>query len=320
MLKLELPSTDTKNDYKNKFLPLIIKRVKGELKGRRLSDKAKDILLPGWDTATPDTSILVQLLTAEPEELKRKNDDLWSKLQALPCRKRPDKKTLNEVFDYEHLIDKSKSNSYWLAGKVGRNTCAYCNRTYTLTVVKGEGKNDGERIVRPTFDHWYAHADYPLMSMSLCNLIPSCSICNSSVKTTAPFDLNTHVHPYVHELGHPKLNFEATLITGNPAKWSVEIKTDPGSKEEKTVADLKLNEIYAYHGELEVKDLMDFKSKYPNDYLKDLVEKILKDNCGALSFSDVYRMLFGTEINEVAFLDRPLSKMKYDLLKGMGVI
>lgn len=320
MLKLNLPFPDTKKEYKKKFLPLLVKRVKGELKGRKLSDKAKDILLPGWNTAKPDTSVLEELLTAEPQRLKQLNDDLWSKLQALSIWKRPDKKKLNEVFDYEHLIDKSKSNSYWLAQKVGRNTCTYCNRTYTLTVITGKGKNNDERIVRPTFDHWYAHADYPLMSMSLCNLIPSCSICNSSAKTTSPFDIATHIHPYIHETGHPKIKFEATLSTGNPAKWTVEIKTDPGSKEEKTIEDLKLNEVYAYHGELEVKDLMEFDKKYPNDYLKDLVENVLKGSCGTLTLSDVYKMLFGTEINEDAFLDRPLSKMKHDLLKGMGVI
>lgn len=76
-----------------------------------------------------------------------------------------------------------------------------------------------------------------------------------------------------------------------PAKWTVDIKTDSGSKEEKTIEDLKLNEIYRYHGELEVKDLM-----------------------------ELYRMLFGAEIEEARFLDRPLSKMKYDLLKDMGVV
>ena len=320
MLKLKIPSAETKKAYVRKFLPLIVKRVKGELKGRKLSDKARDILLPGWNTTTPDTSILEKLLTAEPEELKRLNDDLWNKLQALSCRKRPDKKRLNEVFDYDNLIDGSKSNSYWLAHQVGRNTCAYCNRTYTLTVVKGKGKNDGDRIVRPTFDHWYAHADYPLMSMSLCNLIPSCSICNSSAKNSTPFDIGTHIHPYIHEPGHPNLRFEASLTADDPAKWTVEIKTVPGSKEEKTVDDLKLNEVYAYHGELEVRDLKEFEEKYSDDYLKDLLEKVLKESNGVLKLKDVYRMLFGAEINEDAFLDRPLSKMKYDLLKEMGVI
>lgn len=320
MLFLDMPSETLKKEYKSKFLGFIVERIKGGTGRRKLSDAAREILLPRWNTDTPDTSILEELLVAEPKRLKELNDELWDKLQKLPCWKRPNKKKLNAVFDYENLIDKSKSKSYWLAEKIGRNTCAYCNRTYTLTVVKEGRKNDENRIVRPTFDHWYAHAEYPLMSMSLCNLIPSCSICNSSVKTSTPFDLATHIHPYLHEAGHPNLKFEASKITDVPAKWTVDIKTDSGSKEEKTIKDLKLNEIYRYHGELEVKDLMEFKDKYPDGYLKDLVDNVLKKSCGTLTLGDVYRMLFGAEIEEARFLDRPLSKMKYDLLKDMGVI
>ena len=320
MLKLDIPSAEVKSEYKKRFLKLIIKRVKGELKGRDLSNAAREILLPGWKTDHPNTSVLEHLLVDEPIALKKLNDKVWEDLQKLPCWKRPTKAVLNAVFDYKSLIDQSKSNSYWLASKVGRNTCAYCNRTYTLTVVKDEGKNDSERITRPTVDHWYAHADYPLMSMSLFNLIPSCSICNSSVKTSTPFTTESHIHPYVHRDGHPKLTFEATLLPGNPAKWTVEIKTEQESLEERTVADLKLNEIYAYHGELEVKDLMEFKEKYTDGYLSDLLNKLLKDSTGVLSLGDVYRMLFGTEIDEDKHLDRPLSKMKHDLLIEMGVI
>lgn len=51
-----------------------------------------------------------------------------------------------------------------------------------------------------------------------------------------------------------------------------------------------------------------------------LLNKLLKDSNGVLSLGDVYRMLFGTEIDEDKHLDRPLSKMKHDLLIEMGVI
>ena len=320
MLKLDIPSDEVRRLYKEKFRPLIMKRIKGELKGRIISNAARDILLPGWKTATPDTSRLDRLLVSEPKDLKDVNDELWTQLQNLCFWNRPSKKALKEVFDYEHLIDKSKSNSFWLAQQIGRNTCTYCNRTYTFTVIKGKGKNDKQRIARPTFDHWYSQSEYPLMSMSLFNLIPSCSICNSSVKTDVPFDIATHIHPYIHETGHPNLEFKASLTTDVPPKWTVEIHTTPGSKEEKTVGDMKLNDIYAYHGELEVKDLMEFKDKYPDGYLKDLIEKVLKKSGGALTLADVYRMLFGTEIDEAKFLDRPLSKMKYDILHDMGIV
>ena len=322
MLKLDLPTDDVKREYKNKFLPGLVSRVQNGCGKVKLCDKIKAILLPEWNTDTPDTQILEDLLLLEPEALKNLSDDLWPKIRKASRFKTEKrlKKQLNVIFDYKGQIDGSKNKSYWLAAAVGRNTCAYCNRTYTLTVVKGEGKNDDSRIARPTFDHWYAHAEYPLMSISLHNLIPSCSICNSSAKGSTPFDKETHTHPYIHEEGHPDITFVAGLTDDEPAKWTVKIKTPPESKERRTIEDLHLDDIYAYHGELEVKDLMEFKSKYTADYLKNLLEKVLQDSKGKLTLGDVYRMLFGTEIKEENFLDRPLSKMKHDLLKEMGVI
>ena len=39
---------------------------------------------------------------------------------------------------------------------------------------------------------------------------------------------------------------------------------------------MKLQEIYAMHGELEVRDLMNFKDAYPTGYLKQLFGDVLK--------------------------------------------
>ena len=74
------------------------------------------------------------------------------------------------------------------------------------------------------------------------------------------------------------------------------------------------------HGELEVKDLMNFCNSYPNGYLKQLFENVLKDSKKKLSRSEVYRMLFGTEMDSSHFLDRPLSKLKHDILVAIGVL
>lgn len=196
----------------------------------------------------------------------------------------------------------------------------YCNRQYAFTIEKGTGRNKDERLARPAFDHWFDKGSNPLMSLSLCNLIPSCTICNSSVKGSSKFDLSTHTHPYVHETGHPDITFRATLTTGTPPEWTVAIDTPPGSKEERTVKDMNLQEIYAMHGELEVRDLMNFKDAYPAGYLKQLFDDVLKASKRKLSRSDVYRMLFGVEMENSHFLDRPLSKLKHDILVKIGVL
>jgi len=102
MLFLDMPSEKLKKEYKGKFLRFIVERIKKGTGKRKLSDAAREILLPRWNTDHPDTSILEELLVAEPKRLKELNDELWGKLQKLPCWKRPDKKRLNAVFDYEN--------------------------------------------------------------------------------------------------------------------------------------------------------------------------------------------------------------------------
>lgn len=47
---------------------------------------------------------------------------------------------------------------------------------------------------------------------------------------------------------------------------------------------------------------------------------MLKASKRNLSQSDVYRMLFGAEMDSSYFLDRPLSKLKHDILVAIGVL
>lgn len=327
LLKLRIPSKALKDEYVDRFLDALVERVKngvawtenGKAKTYKLSDKAKDILLPRWNTSTPDKRVLKRLLISEPVALKNLNDALQVKLDALTNN--PSNSDLLKIFGYEKTFNNSsKKDAYWLSKKIDSNTCVYCNRQYAFTIEKGNGKNKDERIARPAFDHWFDKSDYPLMSLSLCNLIPSCTICNSSVKGKTKFDLATHTHPYVHETGHPDITFKVSLSTSVPPQYSVTIATPPGSKEERTVKDMMLQEVYAMHGELEVRDIMEFDKAYPAGYLKQLFADVLKASSHKLTRSEVYRMLFGTEMDSSKFLDRPLSKMKYDILKYLGVI
>jgi len=330
MLKLPMPSVILKQDYANRLLQGLVDRVingctitkNGKSIHYELDAEAKEILIPGWKSTTPDKNKLKNLLINEPIALKKLNDDIETDFNSIvDSNKRPSKKLLLEIFGYSRIFNNSsKADAYWLAKKIGKNTCTYCNRLYAFTVEVNHGTNAKSRIVRPEFDHWYDKSDYPLMSLSLCNLIPSCPICNSSVKSTIKFDILTHTHPYIHIPGHPDLTFRATLKTTGTLQWGVDIDTPFNSIEERTVKDMKLKEIYSMHGDLEIKDLMNFCNSYPPGYLKQLFENVLKDSKGKLNQYDVYRMLFGSELDSSKFLDRPLSKMKYDILHNMGII
>jgi hypothetical protein len=329
MLKLDKPSQKVIDDYSRKLMPALIKRIKFGVpydgSGIVLANSAKAVLLPDWDSETPqNTDRLEKLLVSEPADLITLEQEIKDDFERLLVIERPSEKDLEEIIGYKAVFDStSKSKAFWLARAVGKNTCVYCNRQYVFTVVKEDGNVPEERIARPVFDHWFPKSTHPLLSLSLFNLIPSCHICNSSVKRNDEYSLGTHIHPYVQEDGHPDFTFKVSAAAKKELIWEVKLDAKPGSKEERTIKDLCLNEIYSMHGTTEVNDLMEFKQKYPVGYLKQLIGEVLKkvaDGEQSLTLEDVYRMLFGVELKEEKYLDRPLSKMKHDILHDMGIV
>lgn len=304
----------------------------GTKKKYKLSDAAKKILLPNWNTANLDMSNIERLLIAEPEELIQLNNELMKKLKKLCFGKAPSNELLLKIFNYEGIFDdSSKKRAFELSKIIGTQTCCYCNRQYTFTVehthpkqdkqgnwtIKG-AKNKDERIARPAFDHWFPKSEYPLLSLSLYNLIPSCHICNSSAKGSTPVNLDDYIHPYVHNPGHPEIKFKAVPSVLPNMKWTIKIERPDGSAEDNTIKLFCLDDIYKLHDSLEVKDIMDFKDNYPEGYIADLMNRLRVENIGgSLTQKDVFRMLFGIEYDEDKVLLRPLGKMKRDLIEEL---
>ena len=337
MWKLTLDDT-IRNDYLEKMLPDLIKRIqawKGEgSNGRKITldhIQFRKRLLPDYNEKNPkEKETLVKLLIAKPDEAYRINNSLMKQFirgyneSELAKKKLPDKyitplKILESIFDYNGQISKSKSKSYWIAERIGRNTCTYCNRQYTFTI---NGKNDAERISRPAFDHWFPKSLFPLLSLNIYNLIPCCTVCNSGAKGSTIFKLDTHIHPYMQEDDDPDFKF-IPQVSDQEGSWNVVLSRDPVQNPmvDNTIKAFGLDQIYNMHGNLEVKDLIEFAQAYNPTYLKNIFEKMKKDY-GSLGYSqeDVYRILFGTEALASLFLDRPLSKLKHDLLKYLQII
>ena len=320
------------SEYVNMMLPGLLSRVKN-WKGKTSSYKSfRYALLPDWNLVHPvKTETLKQLLIAKPSDAHALNERLMKKLvddyseayvtqKKLPKKYRRRLRTLVCIFDYDGAIGNSKSKSYWLAEHIGRNSCTYCNRQYTFTV---SGKNNDERITRPAFDHWFPKSRFPLLSLNLYNLIPCCAVCNSGAKGDKVFQLTKFVHPYEQKDDDPKFKFVPAIADKNKGEWTVVLDRDKVAHPEvdNTIKAFELDRIYNMHGPLEVKEMMEFAQAYSNTYLLQIYNQMKKD-FGAVAFSqeDVYRILFGTESVPAKFLDRPLSKMKHDILEYLGII
>lgn len=85
-------------------------------------------------------------------------------------------------------------------------------------------------------------------------------------------------------------------------------------EEKETAKMLKTEEVYKPYANSEVKDILDFAYKNTPEYLLDLRDKVMKAYGGSISKEHAYRMVFGTEMNASLYNDRPLSKMKKDVL------
>lgn len=334
MWKLTINKT-IEEDYLLMMLPGLVKRVqKWKVKGvtgGKYKNMQKD-LLPDWDKDNPiEMENLKILLTSKPKEAYEANKKLMKKFikgynerdlanKRLTGRYKNRLQFLERVFDYDGQISQSKSKSYWLAERIGHNTCTYCNRQYTFTI---GGKNDQQRITRPAFDHWFPKSLFPLLSLNIYNLIPSCTVCNSGAKGDTIFHIGKFVHPYLQSDDDPKFKFVPQVSDTIVNSWHVVLSRDATANPEvdNTIKAFALDRIYDVHGPLEVKEIMEFAQAYNDTYLRDLYEKMKKDlQFVGYTQEEVYRMLFGTEAIASQFLDRPLSKLKHDILEYLHII
>jgi hypothetical protein len=109
-----------------------------------------------------------------------------------------------KAFNYDSKSIFSDELKYGLAQKLNLKVCPYCNRNYTLTINKEVVNSHLGKIkvvkTRPDFDHFFCKSKHPILALSFYNLIPSCAICNRTLKGDVEFSLdiqNGHVHPYL---------------------------------------------------------------------------------------------------------------------------
>ena len=133
---------------------------------------------------------------------------------------------------------------------LGIDTCVYCNRNYTIQIV--------ENRARAELDHWFPKEIFPLLSLSLYNLIPSCHSCNHIKHNNTPDGgwanaLTNLIHPYLgtkddyflFSYYYDSINVPRTITRSNSIKAR------------KTIEFIKIDKIYDSHSNRELKDLLD---------------------------------------------------------------
>ncbi|MFJ7663891.1 HNH endonuclease [Lysinibacillus sp. NPDC097162] len=204
------------------------------------------------------------------------------------------------------------TNRIWsksLLEKLDVRICPYCNRQYTFTLA-----NEG---IRPQFDHFFPKSRFSYLSVSLYNLIPSCSICNSK-----KHDLNTYeydfYYPYEDEFGNDVV-FQTSPINNDFLYWTgasnsfdigVICKDEKQKCKVKNINQyLKIELLYREHKDY-VRNIIRNAVVYNDSRIDELLEQF-PDLFH--SKSDVINSIFMSNIDKVSWDKRPLSKLTHDI-------
>jgi hypothetical protein len=234
------------------------------------------------------------------------------------------KNQIKNIFSYKNFINKNTIpyNAYNLMENIDIRVCPYCNRDYTITVKNGSKIN--EQIIRPEIDHFFSQTDYPLLSLSFYNLIPSCHICNSVIKGKKnELTLENSAHPYIHQINQlynftvKPLNSSGFLFgnKGVDAKIIYNEEDYEYLRAKKNLEFFKIEEIYKCHSE-EIQDLVNLAYAYNKSYLDSLIKQYHLN----ISEDEILRFVFGIYIDEASSYKRPFTKLKKDILKEMGIL
>lgn len=263
-----------------------------------------------------------RILTSKPFELEKISIEFRDHCR-VPGRGKMDRKNINRgihsVFNYRWFTNKDANYycGYELAKKLDVKTCPYCNRNYTVTVANGKS-----RIVRPDFDHFFPHKQYPLLALSFYNLVPSCLVCNRTLKNQAKIVYGKYVHPYEEGFADTlKINFfprDADSAVGIKTDYDILTITNPlqPRKAKRCLESFnlfKLKEIYQESHSSEIAEIIRKHSISNGRYLE-----MLKDAFPKLGgIDELYRIAFGNYYREDDFDKRPLSKLTKDVVEQL---
>jgi len=217
---------------------------------------------------------------------------------------------------YSKFSSKATStyNAYDLAQKLNVNVCPYCNRNYTFTI-----KDKNTKSTRPDFDHFYDKNTYPILALSFYNLIPSCILCNSRLKSRAKFSTSTHLHPYqesFNDYAKFKLQIEKSSFNYDENGFEVKLETKE-PRAQKTIDDFALQTLYNEHKDI-VLELIQKAQIYNESYLDELMQNY--EGTLFKNREDLMRLITCGYLNDEDLHKRPLSKLIKDISEELGLV
>lgn len=183
---------------------------------------------------------------------------------------------------------------------LGVRTCPYCNRAYI--------GSRGNKILGVQLDHFHNKDKYPFLAVSLYNLIPCCSFCNTikrnddKAKLISPFDTKLSFDEDV------KLSFE------DAEGVSLKVSKADEKKEKRYKTNIKmfhLEDVYAFHA-IEARRFNDKMRAYPPSLLGEIARHMNEPE--KITAEALEMWLFHEYFCEPGdYIKKPLAKFYRDL-------
>lgn len=185
-------------------------------------NKSADLKIPvllGFinDLQKDDNSLLKKLLACWAEDLLSMNADLIQRYSLDKAQR----KILSLAITYGHKKLSGVCKAFFRKHNFVA-FCPYCNLERVLYIREIEYDEEGQAMGEVLnesdeeedsddtesgtasvhqLDHFFSQTDFPLLSLSMYNLVPSCSTCNSLNKGQIEFSDIYHRNPYINGFG-----------------------------------------------------------------------------------------------------------------------
>jgi 5-methylcytosine-specific restriction endonuclease McrA len=193
------------------------------------------------------------------------------------------------------------------------NSCFYCNIDYINTF------NENQKTKNHfTLDHILPKSKYPFLSISLFNLVPCCSPCNSKFKHNKEFEISNDLSKLIPSSKEYILDefvqFQLKFKVNEEDK--LELKVDLTNLSNINNVDhyiemFNLDGRYEFHKQ-KAEDLIDKRKIYSDSQIKEIAKLLGRDE------QSIKEDIFGKECFHSN--NEPFEKYKQDIAKQLGLV
>ena len=310
MIQMNKYSEEFEEIYKEKVFRFVDK----ETRSKMVQSMKK--YFPKYFFSANDSDVLFKkLILSEYKELEKIYDYVQKMTKAemdKECFCATKKKRKKLYYDYYETFEKvrdchlnKEKMNVRIVRESGMITCPYCNRDYI--------NSRGKAAAGAQLDHFYNRVDFPIFSLCLYNLVPSCGNCNR-IKSSQKERL---LSPYDTSIDFDK-EFIFDYEPDEPENYEdIRIKLISSSKMKNNISVFMLEEAYAIHDK-EIQELVRKHNTYVASQLGELYAVVAEAEV-EVTREEIKEMIFGSEIRPEQYGERPLSKMRHDIMKKLEI-